>query len=275
MDAVDGPPAATLAVQSVSRGRWFDETDVVFASPSLPPAFDGFTIIQITDTHLGARTRFAEPLIEYVSRQAPDLWVLTGDVIESPKGIPTALELVSSARASADVIMVPGNNDTRVFECHPELAAEFAGATSAMLVNESTPIERHGDALWVVGVDDPSRCREDVPAALVGVPAGAFRMMLAHSIDALPAATEAGIDVAICGHSHGGQIRLPFCGALSPGNERVKGRRFAEGAHRFGETWAYVCRGLGASVLPFRLFCRREVTRFVLRQGGKPVDAGA
>ncbi|MBC7188461.1 MAG: metallophosphoesterase [Calditrichaeota bacterium] len=100
--------------------------------------------------------------------------------------------------------------------------------------------------------------REGIRAATRGIPEGSFRLLLAHSPDMVHPAEDLGIDLVLAGHTHGGQVRLPGVGALF--SQTKIGRRYAAGLFSFGHTKLYVNRGIGNALVPFRLFCRPELT---------------
>jgi uncharacterized protein len=254
---------ASLSIERVTRvaGGRIDEVEVRVRAPRLPPAFDGLVAVQITDLHLPFGERLLGELCDYVAGQAPDLWLLTGDMLESVAGLPMLERIMAGVRPEARVFTVLGNNDNRVLDRRPAVRAELGRLCGTVLVNEATHIARDGERVHIVGVDDASRLRHDAALAMEAVPEGEFVLMLSHCVDALPDAGGHGVDVMVAGHSHGGQICLPLWGPIISGS-RIGGRQLAHGVHGRGDTVAYVSRGIGASVLPFRLFCRPEVTRY-------------
>jgi len=241
---------------------WADETEVEFASPRLPAGFDGLTAAQVTDTHLRPGHPKAGALCEYVASQCPDLWLFTGDLFEKSTATQEVGALLSAARAELGVYVVLGNNDNRALERDATLIEVMRATGAQVLVNEARCIERDGDQIWVAGVDDPSRDRHDLARALAQTRGDHFRLLLAHSVDIRKAAAAEAVDFVVCGHSHGGQMCLPWIGPLVSGAKQPSSPRLARGVHRFGTTWAYVCRGTGTSKIPIRLWCRPEVTRY-------------
>jgi len=244
--------------------EWCEETRIVVRSPRLPEAFDALSAIQVTDTHFAGSGRFAEPLIEYVAAQRPDLWLLTGDLFESVEGLPHVERLLAAMHPGLGLFFVPGNNDNRAFRKRPQTLPTLRAAGLVPLANSGVMLYREGLGIGLLGVDDPSRRRDNLDAAVAGADANAFRILLAHCVDVLPKAANAGIDFVPCGHSHGGQICLPGIGPLVSG-ARIGGPRFAQGVHRDGATFAYVCRGIGTSRVPLRIRCPREVVRYEFR----------
>jgi len=257
-----GPAAARVVAVRPVMGGWADETEVEFVSPRLPAAFDGLTAAQVTDTHLRPGHPRAGALGEYVAGQSPDLWLFTGDLFERSTATHEVATLLAAARASMGVYVVLGNNDNRALERDATLVDVMRAAGARVLIDEAHRLERDGARIWIAGVDDPSRDRDDLSKALAGTCDHEFRLLLAHSIDIRKPAAAAGVDFVVCGHSHGGQMCLPWIGPVISGAKQPSSPRLARGVHRFDNTWAYVCRGTGTSKIPVRLWCRPEVTRY-------------
>ena len=138
-----------------------------------------------------------------------------------------------------------------------------------------------GDAqIALAGVDDPVNDKDRLDEALAGIPADLFTLLLMHSPDGIAEAVVRGVDVVLSGHTHGGQIRLPFYGALY--THSLLGRRMSDGYYsrgrlrraigiRPGRTQLYVTRGLGVSGLALRFLTRPELTVITLRRGSPHV----
>lgn len=217
-----------------------------------------------------------EPLKEFIASQEPDLWALTGDLVESRRGLELLRDVLAGIRARRGVLGVMGNNDYRLGTSQGALRQVFAEVGVHMLFNESSGLDGLR-GVWIAGVEDPSRCRDNLPQALDGSACSAFRLLLAHSADIAHEAAEAQVELVLVGHSHGGQICLPWIGPLIAGTKRLRlGRRFAQGPLALDRTLMYVCRGIGTSVVPVRTWCRREIAQFLFRRAEEqPAQAGA
>jgi hypothetical protein len=201
---------------------------------------------------------------ELVAGLRPDLCLLGGDyrfqargpVAGAYRGMARVLEAVE---ARLGVYGVLGNHDFQ------EEASGLEALGVRVLVNQAVPVMRGGDRLWLVGLDDPHYygC-DDLAGALAGVPAGACKLLLVHSPEMYAEAAAAGVDVYLCGHTHGGQIRLPGLGAPVL-NARCP-RRYAAGVWRRGGMVGYTSRGLGCSLVPVRFRCRPEAVWLTLRR---------
>ncbi len=221
----------------------------------------------LTDLHLGPYMgrKQLEEWVEATVALAPDVVLLGGDLVDQMYAgdLREVVELLPLLSSPLGVYAVLGNHDrTKYRRLGPlEDALQAAGVT--LLRNEGTLIR---DDLYLAGLDDWRTGHPDAARALAAAPVGengdhAARLFLSHNPDAIPHLPE-GIDLLLAGHTHGGQVRLPLIGPLVTSSEY--GRRFAEG-------WvdapmpAFVSRGLGVSMLPFRLFCPPELVLLELR----------
>jgi len=228
-----------------------------FAFDSLPAAFCGFTILHLSDLHADGLPGLTESLSERLQDLEVDLCVLTGDYRYRVRGpcddVYLHMEkILASVNARSGIVGVLGNHDAA--EKVPQL--ERLGVT--MLVNQSLELRHGGDTIWVAGLDDPHYygC-DDLPGALRGVPEEAFKVLLVHTPE-LPAEAEAsGVDLYLCGHTHGGQICLPLLGPLITGAKCP--RKYVHGAWRHKRMQGYTSAGVGVSVVPVRFFCPPEI----------------
>ena len=239
---------------------------------ALPAAFEGFTILQLSDLHDKEFGSKGEALLALLSRERFDLVALTGDLVvgESPTLTP-ALDLIAGLRRScnAPIYSVAGNHEWRL-----NRAAEFNDrlieAGARVLSNAPSPLDRGRDRLWIVGVDDPVTGRDRLDLALNGTEPNRTRLLLAHSPHPYPQAVRHGLDLMLVGHTHGGQVRLPLLGApFVPAMGFFP--RFDYGSFKSDRTTMIVSGGLGESALPVRFNIMPEVSLVTLTAGQ---DAG-
>lgn len=240
----------------------------VLALPSLPPAFDGFRLLHVSDPHFGADPILDDAVVESVAGIEHDLCVMTGDYRYRSFGpIGTAIDNVARLRealgTSADreaPLAVLGNHDSI------EMAPPMEALGIRVLLNERVAIRRGDATLHVAGVDDPRYYRlDDVPRALAPVPGEqAVILLLAHSPERADAAAALGCDAYLCGHTHGGQICLPG-GRVLARNARAPRERLS-GAWRVGAMRGYTSRGAGVSIAVARFGCPPEITLHELRR---------
>ncbi len=223
-------------------------------------------MLHLSDLHLDGRPGYGERLRSVVAAIEADLCVLTGDYAlkyrPKPEGLAEELgAIVSAIRAPRGVFGVLGNHDDS------SLLDLLRDRGVDMLVNEHRRVSVGDAALWVVGVDDPcSYHTDDLASALAGVPREEFTVLLAHSPDLVDEAAEAGVDLYLCGHTHGGQIVLPGVGALYP---RGPVRRYMRGLWHRGDMAGYTNRGLGCVYLEARWGAPPEAAVLTLRREEK------
>lgn len=227
----------------------------------LPSAFDGFTVLQLSDLHLDMNEEFPHVLCERVRALEYDCCVMTGDFRYLTAGPhEPALEGLARLRASLkdEVYGILGNHDS--IRMVP--AMEAMGVR--MLLNESVALERRGARVYLAGVDDPHYFRVDnIEKACRDIPADGVSLLLAHTPEVYRQAAHAGFDAMLCGHTHGGQICLP--GGRPVMTNAACPRRVCRGAWRYHRMQGYTSVGAGSSVVDVRFNNLPEVTLHRLR----------
>ena len=230
---------------------------------NLPPEFDGFRILHLSDLHADISPLAMAALPATLEAVRYDACAVTGDYrgrthgpfAAATEATRTALQGIRGPRFG-----ILGNHDSLAMV--PDLEA----GGLPMLVNEATSVERGGRRLWFAGVDDPHTYRtDDLASAMRGIPRGAAVVLLSHSTENHAQAAEAGVGLFLCGHTHGGQICLP--GGTPMATSTRMPRRMASGAWRTAAMEGYTSRGVGSSVIEARLNCPAEATIHVLRTG--------
>jgi predicted MPP superfamily phosphohydrolase len=228
---------------------------------NLPPGFDGFRLLHLSDLHLDCVAGFADRLVEIIARTPHDLAVITGDFADHPAG--HFHDCLGDIRRIADTLgpgalAVLGNHD--IIEIVPHLEA----AGLRVLLNENTALERNGQRLYFSGIDDPHFYRtHDFEPARRGIPPGACSILLAHSPEVYDQARHYGFNLMLAGHTHAGQICLPGGIALVR-NGRCPTAQFT-GAWTHHSLHGYTSRGTGSCGVPARFNCPPEITVHVLR----------
>ena len=194
-------------------------------------------IVHVSDLHCDPAPRLEERLPEAIRAQHPDLIVFTGDAINSPAGLPVFRRCLAEIAAIAPTIAVRGNWDAWYWS---DLDL-FADTGAREVAGTSVLLSVRGEPVWIGGL---AVGRTDELQGLVAqAPRDTLRILLHHYPDEVLRAAEAGVDLYLAGHTHGGQVALPFYGALVTLSRF--GKRFESGLYRVGETWAYVNRGIG------------------------------
>jgi predicted MPP superfamily phosphohydrolase len=250
---------ATLVTAIVQAERLaFEHVTVPIAD--LPPALDGFTIIQLSDFHLGAPFTVAnlQRAVAWTRRQQPDLVALTGDFVNYTDDVPLLRECLQGISARHGVYAILGNHDYWTDIAVVEQA--FARHGIEVLRNEQRRIEVGNSRLYLVGVDCVWERQHDLDLALGSIPADATVVVLAHEPDIADEIARYGAALQLSGHTHAGHIALPGLGPLFLPRH---GFRYFQGLQRIGRMWLYVSRGLGGA--PVRLGCPPEATVLTLR----------
>ena len=224
--------------------------------PDLPPAFDGFTLLQLTDLHVDMNREFVQTLIETVRTLHYDLCVLTGDYRARTFG-PFAPALAGLERLRAHlkntVYAVLGNHDS--IRMLPGMEA----MGYRLLMNEWVRLQRGGESLYLAGIDDAHYYRmENFQRAAQDIPAGVCSILLSHTPETYQHAAHAGFNLMLCGHTHGGQICLP--GGVPIIIDADCPRALARGAWRYHDLTGYTSAGAGSCIVDVRLNCPPEVT---------------
>jgi len=231
-------------------------------STRLPAAFDGFSILQLSDLHTDISLGAMRHLMDIVRYIDCDICVLTGDYRGKTFGpFEQSLALMRDvcARIKRPLYGVLGNHDS--IRMTPALEAMGI----RMLFNEQEPIARDGATIHLAGIDDAHFYRtDDIPRAATAIPRDAFSILLAHTPESYREAAAAGFDLMLSGHTHGGQLCLP--GGIAIKLEARLPRRMGRGAWRFGELAGYTSTGAGTSLAPVRLNCPAEITLHTLRR---------
>ncbi len=246
-------------------------------SAKIPAAFDGFVVVCVADLHekeFGPNNR---RLFAAIRDAKPDAIAISGDLlVDPPLNVEFARRFIADAAKIAPVYYVSGNHEANAptqTEYLPFLTAlEKAGAT--VLDGEKIELKRDAVSIVVAGVADPllelktdDRLTSEriVAEKLRRVfPDERFALLVSHRPELAELYAKFGVDLALTGHAHGGQIRLPFVGGLLAPNQGIF-PRYDAGAYRIGESTTIVSRGLGPSVFPTRLFNRPHLVVCELR----------
>jgi predicted MPP superfamily phosphohydrolase len=235
---------------------------------SLPAALDGFTIVQISDIHVGPtiKQRYVDAIVDAVNRLKPDLIAVTGDVVDgSVAQLSTHTRPLGRLNARYGAYLVTGNHE--YYSGVDQWIAEFERLGLHVLMNEHVVLDHDGARVLIAGVTDytaghfdPSH-RSDPAAALAGAPGDVrVRVLLAHQPRTALAAADAGFTLQLSGHTHGGQF--------FPWNFFVRLQQpFTAGLARLNDLWVYTSRGTGYWGPPKRLGAPSEITRLRLVAG--------
>lgn len=276
---------ALLAALLLAGNAWANarvwNARVEIRDEKIPAAFDGFVLCQVSDVHNEARGEGNAALLRALREAAPDLICITGDFLDSRRtDLDFALELAGQLAEIAPAVYATGNHEARRMDLSA-LEAGLAALGVQVLRDDWMPLARGGEEIALLGLDDPGfSAGEDWTlaegldqtqarlSALLAQAGDRFSLVLSHRPELLPAYAEAGADLVLSGHAHGGQVRLPGIGGLfAPGQGILP--RLTSGVHARGETRLVVSRGLGNSAFPLRVFNPPEIVTVTLRAGAE------
>ncbi len=225
-------------------------------SPALPEAFDGFTILQLSDLHVDTNPKAMERVERLLTEVNYDICILTGDYRGKTFG-PFDAALVGMRRIigalKSPVYGVLGNHDSiRMVPALEEMGVR-------MLLNECEAIERSAQRIHLAGIDDAHFYRMDnIEKAAAEIPQHEFSILVSHTPEIYRQAAHTDFNVLIGGHTHGGQICLP--GGVAITLSSVLPRHLGAGSWKYGDMIGYTSVGAGSSLVPVRFNCLPEIT---------------
>ena len=255
--------------------------------PLLSPHTPGVAIriLHITDLHMRTGDKRRVRMLQQLACLEPDLLLLTGDLIHGGRDpdaeIETVLEALAPIRARHGAYAVLGNHDhvrrhrikswfgqPHRFHDTTQLVRTLESQRVRVLTNTHANVTVNGQPLTLVGVDDPFHWLDDIRRATTGAPQDTIRLLLAHTPDVVRTLDTERFDLILCGHTHGGQVRLAE-NIVWHTNTRVPLPRNA-GLMQVGGHLIYCSAGVGVSMLPIRLNCPPEVgwIELVAAKGG-------
>lgn len=225
---------------------------------NLPESFRGLRLLHLSDIHIDGLTDKGEGLMAEIKKTDFDLCVITGDFLfrtfhDDGESFAQMEKLVDSLECEHGIFGILGNHD--FIETVPQLEAMGI----KILLNEAEKINKRGEHIWIVGVDDPSVFHaHDLKKGLQQVPHDAFKILLAHSPELFNDAAFLLFDYYLCGHTHGGQICLP--GGIPIITNSTSPRGHVAGPWKYKRMEGYTSAGTGTSGLNVRFFCPPEIT---------------
>ena len=237
-------------------------------SDRIPQSFSGFRIAQVSDLHNKDFGEGYGQLLTLLSQINPDIIVVTGDLIDSRQtDLDIALEFAWQAGKIARVYYVSGNHEARIPE-YENLKIGLVKAGVVILENQKVQINREGERITLLGIDDPS-FREDYLFGDAGSVArqaienlqnvsDGYTILLSHRPELFDMYVDTGMDLVFSGHAHGGQFRLPFFGGLVAPNQGFF-PKYDAGQFTEENTTMIVSRGVGNSIIPLRFNNRPEI----------------
>lgn len=248
--------------------KLLDVSNYKIINKAIPPSFNNFKIIQFSDTHLGFHydLKQLKKLVHKINQLKPDLIFFTGDLMDAPNKYQETNQIIpilKELEAPFGKFAIYGNHDHGGYgsDIYKSIMAE---SNFTLLLNSHQEIKLlDGSHFYVIGIDDAMLGKPNIITAIEGIPDDAYKILLSHAPDLADDAALYPIQLQLSGHSHGGQIKIPFAGALV---KPPYAENYHEGFYEIGNTplTLYVNRGIGTTRLPFRFLSKPELTLFTL-----------
>lgn len=250
-------------------------TRYTYSSPRVPAAFDGYSILHLSDLHNKSFGEGQSILLERMEVLDPDLIVITGDLIDRRRfDLDTAMELIDGAVEMAPVYFVAGNHEAWSGK-YDRVKEVLQKAGVVVLDNEAVQIQKEEDHIHLLGLQDPAflvsgyRKKWD-PIHVTNQLAEwdeleEMTILLSHRPDLFSNYAQSQAELVFSGHAHGGQIRLPAIGSLFAPDQGFF-PAYTEGVYTEEGTTMWVSRGLGNSLFPLRVFNRPELVLVTLER---------
>lgn len=237
-------------------------------SDRLPETFNGYRIAHVSDLHNTEIGKDNEKLLSVLKEASPDIIAITGDIIDSRNtDIDIALQFTKSAMEIAPCYYVTGNHEARISEFE-ELKEGLTKEGVIVLEDEVVALEQNGEAITLLGVNDPSFKTDylfgDAEAVMKSKLDGIltdeneFTVLLSHRPELFEVYKDSNIDLVLSGHAHGGQFRLPLVGGFVAPNQGLF-PKYDAGLFTEDNTNMIVSRGIGNSIIPIRFNNRPEI----------------
>jgi len=234
---------------------WLQVKHIQLTNSKISPASGPIRIVLFSDLHMARKFRLEPRLPDVIAEQKPDLIVFTGDAMNTSWALGKFKQFMLRLGDIAPVIAVKGNQDAGPYWNPRNI---YGGTRVYELNNTALNFRIRGTELYFWGQPyDPVYLQQTRPAP----GPGDFTILLHHGPDLMEEAVRAGFDLYLCGHTHGGQVALPFYGALITYAKYDK--RYESGLYHEGSTTLYVNRGIGLAKWPqpeARFFARPEIT---------------
>lgn len=240
------------------------------SSDQIPDSFDEFKVLQLSDLHNKSFGQNQQRLVDKIKESEPDLIVITGDIIDERRyDEEPALTLAEEIVQLAPVYYVSGNHEMRSGK-YEGLRSKLIEVGITVLTNETTTITHNETSIQLAGMENPSPSNaitfgNNLQQTFKEAENGPFTLLLAHRPEWFSLYRDYQPDLILSGHAHGGQIRLPFFGALIAPNQGLF-PEYTSGVHKEDESTLIISRGLGNSLFPFRINNRPEVVEIILKQ---------
>lgn len=261
------------------ENNWITVTNYIIEIKDLPSEYEEFRIIHLSDIHNKMFGNGQKNLVNIIEKENPDIIVITGDLIDRRRyNKATALVLLEKLVDIAPIYYVTGNHEWWSGK-YGELRKDIERLGVHILSDEKIEIKYGKEILNVIGIDDPAKYYKEyskpdngykiinskIDILLEDIKEDQVKILLSHRPELFELYKGKNIDLILCGHAHGGQIRLPFIGGILSPNQGLF-PKYDGGKYYYNEVNMIVNRGLGNSIAPIRVFNKPEVGVIILRK---------
>ena len=239
----------------------------------IPTEFNNFKIIQISDFHNTKSKILTKNLINEIKKQRPNIIVLTGDLIDSNRlNVDIAINFIQSINDIAPIYFISGNHEASINN-YSKLKELLIKNKVIILDNKTEILKLNNSQINLIGIDDPQMAHKpySLDSEIIKVQlnnlnydASNYSILLSHRPEVFNTYVDNKIDLVLVGHAHGGQIRIPFVGGLIAPNQGIF-PKYTSGKFVEDKTTMIVSRGIGNSILPFRINNRPELVVIKLK----------
>ena len=260
-----------VAIWTIWANTAVQLNSITVAFKNLPQSFDGYKIALVSDFHDAEIGENNKTLVELLKQASPDIIAITGDLIDCHRlDIENSLDFVEQIIKIAPCYYVAGNHEGLIeADEYERLKAGLESLGVTVLSDEEVIIEKNGEKISLVGIIDPMASTDEVglatkPDKIQALCSGDFTILLSHRPEFFEEYTQAEVELALCGHVHGGQFRLPFIGGLYGPNQGLL-PEYDNGLYTKDDSNMIVSRGIGNSGFPLRFNNRPEIVLVELR----------
>lgn len=239
---------------------------------NFPVEFNNYKIVQISDFHNTKSKRLAKDLVKEIKNQKPDIIVLTGDLIDANKEhMDISIDFIKEINNTAPIYFVTGNHEASIND-YSELKNKLEENNVTILDNESQVIKKKSSEINIIGISDPTMKHShyetdeniiEFELDSIDYNKDNYTILLSHRPELFEIYVDNDINLVLTGHAHGGQIRIPFIGGLIAPNQGLF-PKYTNGKIEQDDTTMIVSRGIGNSILPFRINNRPELVLITL-----------
>lgn len=235
-------------------------THYTYVSEKISEDLAGYRIVQISDLHNATFGKDNQRLVKKIEVLNPDMIVITGDMVDSNRpNVDVALDFATQAAKICPTYYITGNHENWLSEGDKQrLLKGLSDAGVICLSDETTDIKVKNSTFTLIGLNDESLRGNTLQNLVKNQDEAQLQILLAHEPQYLEKYAMSKVDLVLAGHAHGGQFRIPFVGGLVAPDQGFF-PEYTEGVHVDGQTTMVISRGLGNSVVPFRLFNLPEV----------------